>query len=392
MTRAPVPLAHSAIGASSMSRLIACPGSFRLSRQLKGSAASNTTIYAATGTVAHALAEDVMNTHIDPSTLVGDVRTVDGHDVEITMEMVEAVTIYIDLVNSWHQTADEVWLETRVVLDEYWSPKTRPPVSAFGTADAVAYHEARQHVDIGDYKNGAGVWVDVMDNPQVLYYAAGVLKLLESKNMPVRTVTTHIIQPNVRGTEKVRSQELAAADVLMWVHDVLKPTIAKLFEPDAELRAGKHCRFCPAAVGCPARDKLRQDAAARNFGPNYDDLKTYSPYALQNVLDELEILDMHATALREHALARIQAGERIPGWRVVPTRPVRSWDKGVDAKTLTTETGLSANVLTEPLKLKTPAQMEKALGPDLWLQISGHVVSKSSGVKLTPDDPTPIDA
>ena len=385
------PVAHSAIGASSMSRLIACPGSFRLSRQVKTKGGS--TIYAATGTVAHALAEDVMTGHIDPASRVGSLINVDGHDVEITAEMVEAISIYVDLVNSWHQTADEVWLETRVILDEYWSPKTRPPVSAFGTADAVAYHEARQHVDIGDYKNGAGVWVDVMDNPQVLYYAAGVLKMLDKLGMPVRTVTTHIIQPNVRGTEKVRSQDLAAADVLMWVYDVLKPTIAKLFEPDAELVAGRHCRFCPAAVGCPARDKLRQDAAARNFGPNYDDLKTYSPYALQNVLDELEILDMHAKALREHALERIQAGERIPGWHVEPTRPVRSWDKGVDVTTLLSAipTVVGRATVCEPEKLKTPAQMEKALG-HAWGAISKFVVSKSSGVKLAPDDPTPSDA
>jgi hypothetical protein len=380
------PGVHSDIGASSLSRLIACAGSFRLARQITPDQRV-TTIYAATGTVAHALAEDAMKASYDPMSRLGEVITVAQHDVPVTMEMVDALRIYIDLVKSWRQQGATVWLETQVVLDEYWPANARPPVSAFGTADALAYQRNMYHLDVGDYKNGAGVFVDVEDNPQVLYYAAGALQKLKARGRPVRTITTHIVQPNVRGAEKVRSQNLTAADVLMWVHDVLKPTIANVLVPDAPLHAGKHCKFCPARVGCPARNQLRQEAARRDFGANNENLVNFSVHALADALDELDILEAHAKALREHAIERIQAGESIPRWTLTPTRPVRSWDKTANIQTLGDQIPSiqDPSELLAPGKLRSPAEMEKFLGSD-WTWVERFVVSKSSGVKLARDD------
>jgi hypothetical protein len=384
---------HSLIGASSMSRLIACPGSFRLSQQVGGTGL--TTIYAATGTVAHALAEEAMTKGYNPSQEIGTVVTVDGHDVEVTQEMVDAVSIYIDLVSSWRGAADWHALETRVCLDPYWGPDEKLPVSAFGTADALAYFEDRQHLDVGDYKNGAGVFVDVIDNPQLLYYAAGAL--LEVPG-PVRTVDLVVVQPNVRGQEKVRRYSLTALDVKMWVREVLKPTIAAVMQPSAPLAAGKHCRFCPARIGCPARNALRQEAARRDFGPNNAKLVTFTPAQLAEALNELVILDDHAKAIREHAMDRVTNGkEIIPGWGVQPTRPVRSWDKAnvIDlCDAIFAETGepqaTVRGALMAPAPLKTPAQMEKSIHHTWWDAIKGLVVSKPSGVKLVPEsaDPT----
>jgi hypothetical protein len=390
------PSAHSAIGASSMSRLIACPGSFRLSQQVRGG--GGTTIYAATGTVAHALAEEAMTDGYDPGLAIGKVVTVDGHGITVTQEMVDAVSVYMDLVASWKQHCDWLQLEVQVCLDPYWAKNEAPPVSAFGTADALAYYAQRFHLDVGDYKNGAGVFVEVVDNPQVLYYAAGALLKLRALGHEVRTVSTHIVQPNVHGAEKIRSDHITAADVLMWVHEVLKPTVAEAMKPNAPLAAGKHCRFCPARVGCPARNKLRQDAAKRDFGPNNAKLVDFSPAALSDALAELEILEDHAKALREHAMTRIAAGEKVPAWDIEPTRPTRSWDKTADpddfAKRIAAITGSPLNrirsFLLAPPVLRTPAQMVKAIPLDWWGAIEDQVISKSSGVKLVhrPGDPT----
>ena len=312
--------AHSLIGASSMSRLIACPASFHLSQQVGGGGGSS--IHAATGTVAHALGEDALTQGYSPASQIGEVVQVDGHEVTVTAEMAEAVQIYVDEIKRRSAGASWFALETRVCLDPYWPPYERPPVSAFGTADAGIYHAYSQHLDVVDYKNGAGVFVDVTDNPQLFYYAAGML--LEVPG-PVLTVDFVIVQPNIRGQDKIRVHRVTALDVLIWVEDVLKPTIGEAMRPGARISAGKHCQFCPARAGCPALAAVAQDLARRDFGPSPAEAVTLTDDELADVLRDADLVQPHLEALRELAQTKLSQGVPVPGWQLVPSRPVRSW-------------------------------------------------------------------
>lgn len=377
--------AHSLIGASSMSRLIACPASFGLSQRVPGGGGSS--IHAATGTVAHALAEESMTLDYDPATQIGEVVVVDGHEVMVDEAMVEAVRVYIEEVTL--RSAGATWraLETRVCLDPYWPAYDQPPVSAFGTADTLIYTEPTRHLDVVDYKNGAGVFVDVTENPQLFYYAAGAL--LEVPG-PVTTIDLVIVQPNVRGSDKVRVYKTTALDVLMWVEDVLKPTIREATSPGARISGGKHCRFCPARSVCPALATLAQDLARRDFGPSPNEPVVLSTDELGNVLTDAETVAAHIEGLREVAQAKIEAGEPVPGWSLVPTRPVRTWAlSGPTLEAALGSKGFWARhhpiILYEPGKLRTPAQLEKLLSPEDWALVSPYVTSKSSGVKLVQD-------
>jgi hypothetical protein len=245
-----------------MPRLIACPASFGLSQQVPG---GGTSIHAATGTVAHALAEEAIRQGYDPVTQLDETVTFAGYDITVTLEMVAAVRIYIDEVR--RRAAGAAWfaLETRVVLDPYWTPGTRPSVSAFGTADTLAYHLHRRHLDVVDYKNGAGVYV-AASSAQLHYYAAGAMLAIIAKGYPAPvTVDLTIVQPNVGSGRKVRTYPTSALDVLLWVDDVLKPTIAEAMAPGARIAAGAHCRFCPARDVCPALADIRLEQARRDF-------------------------------------------------------------------------------------------------------------------------------
>jgi hypothetical protein len=398
---APVPQpAHSDIGASAMGRLIACPASYGLTLQLRaagGATGGGSSIYAATGTVAHALAEEAVSLGYDPAAELGTVVTVDGHDVTVDQSMIDGVRVYLDTVESLGAGATIKALETRVCLDPYWRPgEPQPPVSAFGTADFWAYHGNTLHLDVADYKNGAGVFVSAENNPQAHYYVAGVLLELEMLGLPMPvTVDITIVQPNFRGKDKVRSFATSVIDIQMWVDGVLKPTVAEILSPSPRMAAGDHCKFCPARGACPALAQIRQDLARRDFGPSPAEPVVLDADELGSVLTDVDLVDVHVEALREQALRDIQAGVPVPGWEVVPSRPMRSWSMPArDLRTALQGAGFddAADRIIAPAEVRTPAQVEKILTPEEWAILQPYVQSKSSGVRLVPSPPDPLAA
>ena len=76
--------AHSEFPASSAKRLIACPGSFRLSKQ-QPPGVRRSSIYSAEGTAAHEICEEMLAGTFTRSS-DGSIRNVDGFDIEITGE------------------------------------------------------------------------------------------------------------------------------------------------------------------------------------------------------------------------------------------------------------------------------------------------------------------
>jgi hypothetical protein len=114
------------------------------------------------------------------------------------------------------------------------------------------------------------------------------------------------------------------------------------------------------------------------------------PAEIARSLDIAERAQLWIDRVREHALDQLQHQVRIPGWGLVPTRPTRKWvsDETSTAALLTTM-GVPHDTIFET-KLRSPAQIEKALvrTPDnrrLWEDhlAAKLVESKSSGVKLS---------
>jgi hypothetical protein len=368
--------AHSDLGASSMERWSHCPASFGLSQRERHKAP---TIHAATGTVAHAVLERAIHElgqGGDPFEELranqGITTTVDGYDVTVDEAMTDGVRVMLEYVMTRSRELKvSPRVERTVFLDKYFTGSP-PPVRMFGRCDV--HFLAHDLVEIADYKNGSGVLVSVTDNVQLMYYSAGVLAELIGLGIWPANVRLTLVQPNARTPEKIRSQDLTALDVEMWVDEVLIPAVRACEDPEAPYVTGPWCRFCPVAHACPMLLLAAQDAAKVQF----DDSAEGQTIATRLHLAETVLL--WAGAMKGYGLERIREGVEVPGWAEVPTRPTRGWtDTDTVSQTLT-----SAGVDAWKAELKSPAQIEKLVkkGSSIWRTVEPFVESKSSGTKL----------
>ena len=119
---------HSPIGASGISRIIACPGSVNASRSMP----NKETVYAAEGTAAHALAEWSLRKNEDPARMYGNEIKGKGQTFVVNDEMVEAVRVYRNaILRDFEELINpEMFIERRIRLN--WLRN-----DLFGTADCV---------------------------------------------------------------------------------------------------------------------------------------------------------------------------------------------------------------------------------------------------------------
>jgi hypothetical protein len=366
------------LGPSALHRILSCPGSFALSQRPEVKAlGGRRSVYAAKGTVAHRVAEGVIS---GEAPTMG-VTTESGHDIDVDDQMVDAVKVYTELCETFIALSDWHVIEQRVNLDAYWLPNT-PPVSVFGTTDFAGYHHTGRVLRVIDYKHGSGVYVKVEDNPQALAYAAGALLICPGE---VAEVEITIVQPNAAGNA-IRTHKLSVLDLLMWVHEILMPGIARAQVQQDVFVEGSYCRFCPGIVFCPLMVKAAEQEAMTQFND--------TPATPQDMADRLVIADraeLWIKATRELAKDQIEhQGIEIPGWGLVPTRPVRSWDDTNQVITDLKKLGVGSDDILDH-RVFSPAQLEKRIGPELFRHVASHVQRLSSGTKLerTQDNGTP---
>jgi hypothetical protein len=382
--------AHSLLGASGAHRWMHCPGSFRLTQQAPSRPPS---IYASRGTLAHTYIEEVIagysagvNKLVVPDSEVGIIRQVGPHAIEVDQDFVDGVTLMLDYVDQ-RVTGAAFRAEFQVVLDSYFEHHSRhPPVRLFGRVDLAIVKEAQRFLEIVDYKSGRGILVDPTNNPQMLYYAAGVL--LQTP-FPIEMVMMTVVQPHARTLQKIRSWTIDALDVLMWVDEKLIPAVDACAQPDAPLVTGPWCRFCPGAFTCPKLAEEANKMAAKEFSDDGISMPS-DPAKLAEFLGVAERAETWINALRAFAVEQLKAQVRVPGWALEPTRPVRRWTDETRAGLLLTKGGLTLDE-AYAIALRSPTQIEKLLKTKglqpLWLNnLTPLVESHSSGVKLAHAD------
>ena len=243
---------HARNSPSSAKRWISCPGCLLAVEALPAALQDPPpTIYAATGTLVHDLAAQRLLNVVPYEVLQRFVRSevvrvIDEFEIKITEKMVEDAEGYVRYVQSHLRPNAHLNVETRTSCAP-WEPRVS------GTADADVYDPAVKHLDVFDYKNGQ-VFVPVGD-PQFRCYGAGRMLELTAAGHEVDTLSLHVVQPNAWSKGGPREPEFVtwrANDLFDWVMDELSPAVDKTYEPDAELVAGDHCRWCPAKAACPA--------------------------------------------------------------------------------------------------------------------------------------------
>lgn len=350
---------HSPLGASGAYRWMECPGSVVHSDGVHDEESE----YAAEGTAAHALAEVCLLTDADaweaigmwymPNGLFGSAKSAEKIEGcwEVTAEMANAVQVYLDAVRQWHPDRNQgnSWPER-----EFYCPRIHEYF--WGKSDLPVLTAEQRRLDVWDYKHGAGIVVEVENNPQGMYYACGVLEDLDLWDA-VDTVVLHIAQP--RGWHHagpIRHWEVSVLTLKKWLHGVCIPAM-DLAMVSRDTKSGDHCRFCPArARACPQltadmaelEDMLHKldgtEGAAELSNEQLSRLRNL--HALSKIVDK---------AAEKVMFNRLRAGQEVPGFKLVGARSNREWREGAEAAVKAKFGDLA---MTKPV-LKSPAQVDE---------------------------------
>lgn len=361
---------HAKLSASGAHRWLPCPGSVRLSEGQP----DTSNVYSAEGTVAH----DVAAQHLQEGRFsvgldwIDRVVTADGFEITVTDTMLDAVQVYLDAVRDRLPKGAAPVKDYSVELD-----LTRHLVGLHpdlgGIADCVIYPRKSRVLQVLDYKHGAGTYVDVEDNRQLKYYALGAALAAPD---PFDEVVITVVQPRYGGVDPVRSWTFDAFDLLDFQADLVEGA-RRTYEPDAPLRAGSHCKFCRAAKVCPAEAEHRAALLSSEFS-NLT-ATTIQPERLAEMLAVLPAVEERISQLREYAYQQAAQGNAPPGWKLVPKRATRKWTDAAAVEAVLTDPACWTN------KLKTPAQVEKALGKTQYAKLAApYVTQQSSGFNLVP--------
>jgi hypothetical protein len=373
---------HHPFSASQAHRYLACPGSVSLIERIPpeelppsgGGAASR-------GTAKHAVVEMCLTTGHPATRFLNKEVVVEGVPILITTDDVEAIQLCLDTIQPLIDEGYEITLERRV------TPTLDLPIRApTGLADVIAFHRLLGEVIIVDWKFGQ-IPVEVKENPQFLFYAAGALAWLVAQGEVATHVETWVVQPET--PEPVRKAAYSSNEVLMWSGLVLQGGIARALDDDAPLYAGTHCTFCPARVHCPELQRLNQALTRAQFIEAETPLVPIDlPSAkLAQLLDEATVVEMFIDALKAEAQRRLEAHKPVPGWRLVPKRATRKWADKVATIDALTRAGIAASHYTETALL-SPAQLEKQHPETYGIAAKlGLVVKESSGFNLAKADP-----
>jgi hypothetical protein len=340
---------------------MACPGSVAVNAAIPG---RPTSIFAAEGTAAHWLVEWCLRIGDDAQDWLGHEIKVEGYKFTVDLDMASAVQMMLDHVRS---VLD--WIEKNVVKDpmlriEFGVDLSWLRPGMFGTADVVIV--AGGMIWVIDYKHGRGEVVDVINNPQLMYYALGPTEYY----FGVNEITMCIVQPRAdhpRG--RVRNWTVMRGTLMDWGRDVLGPAVDATRVEKPSFAAGDHCKWCGGLATCPTAHEHAQKEAALDFSVATDCMKEgWAPDAvvqvevekLVQVMKAAPFLEGYIKAVREEARRRIRSGEGFPGYKLIRGTAHRKWKGGVSPGHYLTTRGVDEDDLFTR-KMVSPNQAETLL-------------------------------
>lgn len=382
----PKKTAHSRFAPSAAARWIACPGSIPLSEKVAERPRSK---YADEGTIAHAVLDHCLRDGSTAESFRGfrgsvsesgavnfapGVINVDPKrgDFLIDDEIVDSVDLALTWIRSYPGIDAAIcYGEQTVAIREVDGE------IVFGRVDLLV-HFPFDRLLVVDFKHGAGVPVEAVENPQLIAYALGALDLIE---VDFDRIDLVIIQPRApHSSGPVRIHTMTPEEVSKW-GDRIDEAIREAKTPEARIVPGDHCRFCPAASVCPAlRLATKTIARASDFPPPAEVEK------LASVLDQAERVEAFLSACREAAIGLLENGVDIPGWKLVAKRSRRVWkDEEAVVRRLKSRKFRQEDYCDQ--KLKGLKEIEKLLGKET---VDKLTEKPDAGTTLAPiTDPRP---
>jgi len=350
------------VGGSTAKRVINCPGSVALVRQIPAQPSSH---YADVGTLLHDCIAKMIDVGVSAQSLLGTKY----NNVELTQDLIDDKLLpafaALDVIDP--NVLMDIKVEARVAFDGLLP-------NVFGSADVLGRIGERGYVI--DWKFGDGVAVEAIENEQLMFYAAGGMRTYPEFFQGVTELELIIVQPPAI-KRWVTTPERIALFERSLVHAVATSELV-----DSPLSAGDHCRWCPAKPICPQMN----GAAERSLQTQINQLDANQIGDFLTIADSLEgwISD-----LRSLAQQMLESGVEVPGYKLVAKRATRQWVSEEKAVVALLELGL-APTDCHKTELLSPAQMEKVLKKRKMALPDDLVVAVSSGDTIAPEsDPRP---
>lgn len=358
---------HALLSPSSAHRWMNCP----LAPRLEATLPEKPSEYAREGTVAHSVCEITAKKKFkkvkaaEYNRVIKKLKT----DASWDDEMLHTAETYVEhLTERAMEFANEPYIafEVKVDISDYVP-------EAFGRCDCVMF--GGDTLIITDYKHGKGVPVSPDENPQLMLYALGALKLYKPLfGVALKKVAVYIDQPRIGAYD---GWTCTVDELLAWGESV-KPKAQMAFMGFGEYHAGDWCRFCRANGICKAQAE-QQIGAFDDFSAAVGNpTALLSPSEMGEVLKRGETLVSWYETVREKALESLLNGEKIPGYKVVEGRSSRCWTDQDAALDKLQESGVDRALIYDSVP-KTLAQLEKMLGTVKFKELVGEFVTKPQG-------------
>ena len=366
MKQTPSEKQHAVFSASGSSRWVNCPASIKLSEDAPPQTESP---YAREGTDAHFCLESILKAPKNRFGVEARLRS------QYPEEMVDHAAQAADwILNEQKSLGGDLLVETKVDASAF----TRE--GEFGTLDAAIVN-LFDTLHVIDFKYGVNP-VDPISNPQMIYYA---LALSHAADHNFEKVKLTIYQPRAGYGEPVQTWATDIHTLAFWAQK-FKAAVKVALGPNPPFKAGDHCKYCPAKSICPEISTKAFKEAALDFEPVIEgqDLvvaKGLPAERIGKILSAADSIETYLAEVRAQAFARLQAGEKIPGWKLVPKRASRKW---ANPEKTEKEALKAFGEMAFDRSLKSPAQLEK-MAADAPKWVEKRCVSISSGDTLAPE-------
>lgn len=358
---------HALLSPSSAHRWLNCPLAPRLEAQLP----EKTSEYAKEGTVAHSVCEIAAKKKFkkvkaaEYNKVIKKLKTNSLWDDE----MLHTAETYVEHLSERAMAFENepyIAFEVKVDISDYVP-------ECFGRCDCIMF--GGDTLIITDYKHGKGVPVSAKENPQLMLYALGALKLYQPLfGEALQKVEIFIDQPRIDSYE---GWTISVKELLAWGAEV-KPKAEMAFAGFGEYHAGDWCRFCRANGKCKAQAE-QQTGAFEDFKDADGSLNALlSPAEMGDALERGQSIIAWYEALKENALESILNGTEVPGWKAVEGRSLRCWSDQDKALEKLQDAGIDRAVIYDSVP-RTLAQLEKQLGKKKFKELVGDLVIKPQG-------------
>jgi len=352
------------VGGSTAKRVINCPGSVALVQKMPPKPSSK---YADEGTLLHNVMAELIMSEEPPEYYIGTRY----EDQILTFELVEEKILpalrALDVIDPEHKM--EIEAETRVGFGDLLP-------GVFGSTDLIG--RLGNRAVVLDWKFGDGVMVEVEENPQLMFYAAAAMRTPEAQWAfeGVTEIECVIVQP-----PEIRRWVTTPMRIARFEQELVQ-AVKQAEKPNAALAVGDHCRWCAAKPICPKMT----GAVDRALKVQIEALPAAQ---ISNYLKNADMLEEWIKDLRALALQMLESGAKLPEYKLVAKRAIRSWSDEEKAKVALFAYGLTESEVMES-SVVSPAKAEKALKKRKIGLPEDLVVAISSGNTLASvDDPRP---